>query len=187
MEFTGRGRNRGEAVTEHLGPAVSGTLGNMLEGWDVGLEDDGEGGRVELIEDDEALVGADVRAGVPEGGDDRDALEVGLRRIVLRQFPETPGKQQEQGLPPRTQEHLRHFAVPLQRQQRVVRRAGRAADVDVDVDRAVCDRGADCDNGADCIDVEDISHTEKTESALIKFQSALRIARVRVLLATSER
>ena len=118
-------------------------------------------GRVELIDEstgDEALVGADVAG---EGGDDRVALEVGLRRIVLRQFPETPGKQQEQGLPPRTQEHLRHFAVPLQRQQRVVRLARRAAEVDVGVDRAVCDRGAGCNNGADCIDVEDISQTER--------------------------
>ena len=45
MEFTGRGRNRGEAFAGHLGPAVSGTLGNVLHGRDVGLEDDREGGK----------------------------------------------------------------------------------------------------------------------------------------------
>lgn len=35
---------KGEAVADHVGPVDSDTLGYRLEGWDVGLEDDGEGG-----------------------------------------------------------------------------------------------------------------------------------------------
>ena len=46
-------------------------------------------------------------------------LSDGPRERELRQFPELPGRQRVQGVPFLTQEHLRHFAVPLQRQQRV--------------------------------------------------------------------
>ena len=42
-----------------------------------------------------------------------------LRARVFLQFPMSPGRQHKQGLPCLTQEHRRHFAVPLQRQQRV--------------------------------------------------------------------
>ena len=37
----------------------------------------------------------------------------------LWQFPNSPGRQREQGMLFLTQEHLRHLAVPLQRQQQV--------------------------------------------------------------------
>ena len=43
----------------------------------------------------------------------------GPRGRELRQFPESPGRQREQRVPFLTQEHLKHLAVPLQRQQRV--------------------------------------------------------------------
>ena len=46
-------------------------------------------------------------------------LSDGPRERELRQFPELPGRQRVQGVPFLTQEHLRHFAVSLQRQQRV--------------------------------------------------------------------
>ena len=48
----------------------------------------------------------------------------GTRGRELRQFPESPGRQREQGVLPLAQEHLRHFAVALQRQQRVETEAG---------------------------------------------------------------
>ena len=37
----------------------------------------------------------------------------------LRQVPASPGRQQEHGVPFRTQAHLKHLAVPLQRQHLV--------------------------------------------------------------------
>ena len=43
----------------------------------------------------------------------------GPRGRELRQFPESPGRQREQRVPFLTQEHLKHLAVPLQRQQQV--------------------------------------------------------------------
>ena len=43
----------------------------------------------------------------------------GPRGRELWQFPESPGRQREQRVPFLTQEHLKHLAVPLQRQQRV--------------------------------------------------------------------
>lgn len=42
------------------------------------------------------------------------------RGKVLWQRPESPGRQRVHGVPLRTQAHLRHLAVPLQRQQRVL-------------------------------------------------------------------
>ena len=84
-------------------------------------------GRVELIVEstgDSALVeGADLAG---EGATTQ--LRSRLRWIVLRQFPEIPD--------------LRHFPVPLQQQQQVVRGARRAAEDDVNVNGAVCDSEA---------------------------------------------
>ena len=49
----------------------------------------------------------------------------GARGRVLRQLPESPGRQREQGFPLRAHERLKHLAVPLQRQQREEATAGR--------------------------------------------------------------
>ena len=72
-------------------------------------------------------------AGLATGGGDETGAEVvtgGLveagalggrpRGRVLWQFPESPGRQREHGLPLLTHAHLRHLAEPLHRQQRVL-------------------------------------------------------------------
>ena len=101
-----------------MGPAVSGTLGDMMESGHVGLQDGREGrgnrGRACHWRGDET--GAEVVAGgLVEAG----ALGGRPRGRILWQFPESPGRQREYGLPLLTHAHLRHLAEPLQRQQRV--------------------------------------------------------------------
>ena len=65
---------------------------------------------------DKVLEGVDGKAGV--GNDLVGALTEVPRGRMLRQFPDSPGRQCKQRDPLLTQEHLRHFAMPLQRQQR---------------------------------------------------------------------
>ena len=72
----------------------------------------------------EGSVDGALEGGAEEAGEmEADPWPLGewLRERVFLQLPESPGRQHEQGLPLRTQEHLRHFAVPLQRQQASLR------------------------------------------------------------------
>ena len=54
------------------------------------------------------------------GATERQIERLWPRGRTLWQRPESPGRQREQRIPLRTQAHLRHLAVPLQRQQRVL-------------------------------------------------------------------
>ena len=107
----------------------------MRSGKEGGLEDEGrrpgvvggegvgealggvaEDGTSVVADDDEAPARGLTTAGVAAG-------QVGgkwPRGRMLRQHPESPGRQRVQGVPLRTQEHLLHLAEPLHRQQRVL-------------------------------------------------------------------
>lgn len=57
--------------------------------------------------------------GAKEAVEDLEVRVEGPLGRVFRHFPDSPGRHREQGTPLLAQEHLRHLAVPLQRQQRV--------------------------------------------------------------------
>ena len=63
--------------------------------------------------------------------DNGSVRAIGPPGRVLRQFPASPGRQHEQGVPLLTQAHPRHFAVPLHRQHRRGRE-GAAVDKEAD-------------------------------------------------------
>ena len=85
------------------------------------VEREGRPGQV-AANGEESTAGVVSREGrLGEAGEllDEGSVRVeGPRGRVLWQFPATPGRQREQVVPLLTQAHLKHFAVPLHRQQR---------------------------------------------------------------------
>ena len=57
--------------------------------------------------------------GAKEAVEDLEVRVEGPLGRVFQHFPNSPGRHREQGTPLRAQEHLRHLAVPLQRQHQV--------------------------------------------------------------------
>ena len=96
-----------------------------LEGGIKGRGDAGGVGMPEAAEGEETGNGGLEKGAEEEEAGNTGASGGGTRGRELRQFPESPGRQREQGVPPLPQEHLRHFEVPLQRQQRVETEAKR--------------------------------------------------------------
>ena len=156
-EVSGGVHHRRNADTKNVGPMVSRSLGYMLESRDVRMKDGREGGREVELEGGFKGRGDAGGTGMPEaaegeetgdGGLEKGAEEEeagntgasggGTRGRELRQFLESPGRQREQGVPPLAQKHLRHFAVPLQRQQRVETEAGR---VEIEAERVETEAG----------------------------------------------
>ena len=134
VEREGRGGATWVGGTEACGCVEDGVESGIVETGGILVEEE------DVLEEGELAGGKqEVVAGLREASgeeavkEEAEEVEVegaggwngGARGRVLRQLPESPGRQREQGFPLRAHEHLKHLAVPLQRQQREEATAGR--------------------------------------------------------------